>query len=259
MIVIGALIGAGMGGPLGAAIGGGLGWWLHGRLRRSVAAGIGGALGGVQHLQQQFVDSTFAVMGALCKADGQVTHDEIRVVEALFDKLRLHGDRREAAKQAFRRGKAPGFDVEAEVHTFTRITHGNRAFNQIFLQLLLSVIAADGVLHPAEHAMLLHIASALGLSDAELARLESMLGVSGGGRPRQTSAEALAAAYTLLGVGDSASDAEVKRAYRKLMSENHPDKLAARGMPESMREMANEKTAQISTAYEQIKLARGMA
>ena len=63
-------------------------------------------------------------------------------------------------------------------------------------------------------------------------------------------------AYKVLGVSPSASDAELKRAYRKLMSENHPDKLAGRGLPESMREMAEERTREISHAYDVVRDAR---
>ncbi len=63
----------------------------------------------------------------------------------------------------------------------------------------------------------------------------------------------------MLGVPASASDAEVKRAYRVLMSQNHPDKLAAKGLPESMREMAEEKTREITAAYERIQQVRQAA
>ena len=62
--------------------------------------------------------------------------------------------------------------------------------------------------------------------------------------------------YQTLGVSRTSTDAEFKRAYRKLMSENHPDKLAGRGMPESMREMAEERTREISHAYDVVKAAR---
>ena len=66
-------------------------------------------------------------------------------------------------------------------------------------------------------------------------------------------------AYTALGVAPSASDAEVKRAYRHLVSENHPDKLAARGLPESMRQLAEERTREINVAYDLIKDSRALA
>ena len=52
------------------------------------------------------------------------------------------------------------------------------------------------------------------------------------------------------------SDDDIKKVYRKLMSENHPDKLAGRGLPESMREMAEERTGEITHAYDVIKDAR---
>jgi DnaJ like chaperone protein len=66
-------------------------------------------------------------------------------------------------------------------------------------------------------------------------------------------------AYEALGVDASATDAEIKRAYRRLMNENHPDKLASKGLPESMREIAEERTREISIAYKLIKEARGFA
>ena len=66
-------------------------------------------------------------------------------------------------------------------------------------------------------------------------------------------------AYDVLGVTEEASDAEVKKAYRRQMSQNHPDKLAAKGMPDSMREMAEQKTREIGAAYERICEARGMS
>ncbi|MDX1563619.1 MAG: DnaJ domain-containing protein, partial [Gammaproteobacteria bacterium] len=73
------------------------------------------------------------------------------------------------------------------------------------------------------------------------------------------SASSLEDAYTALGVSANASDSEVKRAYRRLMSQNHPDKLAAKGLPESMRQVAEERTREINVAYELIKETRGFS
>ena len=80
-----------------------------------------------------------------------------------------------------------------------------------------------------------------------------------GGTRNYSSSQQIDDAYKVLGVSPEASDAEIKRAYRKLMSENHPDKLAGRGLPESMREMAEERTREISHAYDVIKEARNKA
>ena len=75
-------------------------------------------------VQTQFLESTFAVMGALCKADGVVTRDEIATAESMFDRLHLSGQQREQAKAAFNRGKSPGFDLDAEVRAFAQVASG---------------------------------------------------------------------------------------------------------------------------------------
>lgn len=249
IIFIGAIIGLLTGGWQGLLLGAGLGWAAGAVLRLLVIkVGLGA-------IQQQFLDSTFAVMGAVSKADGQVTHDEIRVAEALFDRLRLAGDKRDAAKAAFARGKAAGFDLDAEVARFRRASRGQRALVQMFLQVQISAMAADGELHPAEHRMLLRVGRGLGLSEAEVQRLEDMLR-SGVGGSAATTQQSLADAYQVLGLGAGASDADLKKAYRRLMSQNHPDKLAGKGLPESMRTVAEERTRAITSAYQLINHAR---
>lgn len=256
-MLIAILIGAGLGfmfGKLpGLIIGAVLGFWVARRLVRRVVVSK------LSKMQDQFLDSTFAVMGCICKADGDVSVDELRVVEALFQRLRLSEAQRERANAAFERGKADDFDLDAELATVRRVTGGQRALLQMFLQVQLSAIAADGQLHPAEHDMLLRVARGLGCSEAEIAQIEAML--RGGGRAGAAaeSGPSLEEAYQVLGVSADASDAEIKKAYRRLMSENHPDKLAAKGMPESMREVAKERTSEIGNAYERIRKARAAA
>jgi len=222
------------------------------------------AAGKVRQVQAQFLDSTFAVMGAVCKADGYISEDEIRAAETLFDRLHLHGEARDAAKRAFNRGKAADFDLDAEVRRFAQAAGGQPALLQMFMQVQISAIAADGEMHPAERDILVRITRGLGMSEDEIARLEALLrgggeSSSGGRSGRRPSASAIDDAYRVLGVPASASDAEVKRAYRVLMSQNHPDKLAAKGLPESMREMAEEKTREITAAYERIQQVRQAA
>lgn len=250
--IIGAFIGAIAGGLPGFLIGGLIGYGAGFLLRQSL-------LGGLRVVQSQLLESVFAVMGALCKADNVITRDEINAVEQMFGMLNLHGEQREQAKAAFNRGKHPEFDLDAAVDQFARISHGRRPLVQLFLQLQVMAIAADGRIDPAEHTMLVRIARRLGLSEADVSQLEALLragtaGPSGpGARPTQ---DKLADAYIALGVTPNSDAAEIKRAYRKLISQNHPDKLAARGLPESMRAVAEERSRELNSAYDLIKAAR---
>jgi DnaJ like chaperone protein len=247
VIVLFALIGLFVGGArgllIGAAIGYGASWVLRNVLGKRLAL-----------VRAQFLDSTFAVMGALCKADGAVSRDEIQVAESMFARLNLSSDQRRSAMAAFTRGKAPHFDLDAEVGKFARASHGHRSILVMFLQIQCAAVAADGNVHPAEHQMLVKVARGLGLSEADVAQLEALLRT---GAPGPSPQRKLEDAYTALGLSSSASDAEIKQAYRRLMSQNHPDKLAGKGLPESMREMAEERSREISTAYAVIKEARG--
>jgi DnaJ like chaperone protein len=204
-------------------------------------------------------------VGAICKADGIVTPDEIHATQELFVRLHLSPEQVVQAKAAFSRGKAPDFDVDAEVERFVQSSKGSRVLYPMLLRVLVIAVAADGKVDEAEHELLLHIARRLGLSAQEVAQLEALLramaaarsgagGAWSGPPPKQK----LDDAYTILGVSPEVSDADLKKAYRTLMKENHPDKVAARGLPESMRELAEERARDINAAYDLIKKSRGI-
>lgn len=247
-----------------------LGLWLNGLPGLFVGAAIGYLLSNIavsrvqpdlELIRSRFLETSFAVMGAMCKADGVVTHDEIRVTEQLFARLHLSAEQTQAAKAAFNRGKAPDFDLDAQLDAFVQLARLDGALLQLFLQMQISAVAADGQIHPAEHALLLRVARRLGLDELDVARLEALLRAAAGGGATPSSAppprQRLDDAYVALGLTPDASEAQIKRAYRKLMQENHPDKLAAKGLPESMRTLAEERAREINVAYDLIKKARG--
>ncbi len=249
---IGALIGVFIGGFPGLLVGAAGGYFAQLMVQRSV-------IGKLQVAQSELVESVFSIMGAVCKADNVVTRDEIKAVEQMFGMLRVTGEQREAAKAAFARGKAADFDLDAAVDRFAALTRGRGPLVTLFLQMQVMAVAADGVVHPAEHAMLVRIARRMGLSEQDVAQLEALLRAgtgrrSGPGTP--PTADRLADAYKALGVTRETSGADIKRAYRKLISANHPDKLASRGLPESMRAVAEERSREINSAYDLIKAAR---
>jgi DnaJ like chaperone protein len=252
LIVIGGLLGAMFGGLAGMIIGAALGYFAGIALRQSI-------IGGLKIAQSQLVESTFSIMGALSKSDGVVSREEIDAAEKMFNMLNLHGEAREQAKAAFNRGKQPEFNLDAAVDEFAGISRGRGPLLQLFLQIQVMAVAADGVIHPAEHSMLVRIARRLGLHESDVARLEALLRAAKG-RPGAAGApptqDRLHDAYAALGISPEAPAAEVKRAYRKLISQNHPDKLAARGLPESMRAVAEERSREINSAYDLIKESR---
>jgi DnaJ like chaperone protein len=251
---IGAMIGLSTGGLIGLFVGGFIGYVAAKAFRVA-------AIGGLRVAQTELIETTFSVMGAMCKADNVVTRDEIQMAEKAFDMLRLGGDQRDLAKAAFNKGKQSGFDLDAAVDRFAAISRGRGPLVQLFLQMQCMAVAADGQIHPAEHSMLVRIATRLGLTEQDVAQLESLLragtGGAGGTRSSRPTQDRLVDAYTALGVTPESTPAEIKRAYRKLISQNHPDKLAARGLPESMRAVAEERSREINSAYNLIKSSRG--
>ncbi len=249
---IGALLGALFGGFAGLVIGGLLGYAASFAFRQFV-------VGSLQVAQSQLLNSTFSIMGALCKADNVVTRNEINAVEQIFNMFKLQGEGRAQARAAFNRGKQRDFDLDAAVDQFAQISRGRGPLLQLFLQVQCMAVAADGRIDPAEHAMLVRIAQRLGLTEADVSQLEALLRATMGGPSAPGGVpqkDRLADAYAALGITADATRAEIKRAYRKLISQNHPDKLAARGLPESMRPVAEERSRELNSAYDMIKSAR---
>lgn len=245
--VVGLWVGGAMGFFIGAALGFGLRHFAQTALRRRLA-----------EVYVQFLDTTFAVMGAVCKADGMVTPDEIRVAEEGFAQLQLSPEQKQAARAAFNRGKEPDFDLDAAVMAFAQTAPPGSMLFQLFLQLQIRAAAADGEIHPAEHTMLLRVARGLGFPEHALAQFEALLRAAATGMDssRVPARQRLNDAYAALGVSPDASENEIKRAYRKMMTEYHPDKLASKGVPEMMRQLAEERSREINVAYDLIKKVR---
>lgn len=247
--MIGGTVGFMFGGPLGALIGGSLGHQFDAQKSRKKGPGL--RLGSQERTQAAFFTATFSVMGHLAKADGQVSPHEIRVASSLMDQMQLTSEQRHAAIELFEQGKQSEFPIDDVLQQFRKECHRRVTLLRMFLEIQVQAALADGRVDTAENQILLHAAQILGFDSAQIDRLiEFIRGTQMGSNKHGRSIED---AYTVLGVDPSASDSEVKTAYRRLMSRHHPDKLVAKGLPEEMMKLATEKTAEIQNAWDQIR------
>ncbi|MGB5540896.1 MAG: co-chaperone DjlA [Gammaproteobacteria bacterium] len=251
-----------LGGTLGYMFGGPLGALLGAALGRNFDRGIthtdrhaGFDPGQQERVQAAFFAATFSVMGHIAKADGKVTPDEISSSESLMARMQLRPAQRKAAIQLFKEGKKSGFPLGEVLNQFLQECHRRHSLLQMFMEIQIATAMADGNIHPAEQQLLHSIGAQLGFSREDM---EHLFRMEHGARPGAPRAQPVSQAYEVLGVQRTASDAEVKKAYRRLMNQHHPDKLIAKGLPEEMIRIATEKTQQIKEAYEQIKENRGM-
>ena len=268
--VVGAALGLATGlGPVGAAIGLIIG---HAYDERMAADDDAGPAGDPAAVRAVFFRNAFRVMGYVAKSDGRVSEREIAAAREIFRQFRLDEAQTRQAIDLFTQGKSPGFDLDSALAEMRGACGRRHDLLRVFVEVQLRAALLGNDMAGGTRALLGRIAQRLGVSGLEFAHLEALLRLQGyGARPAGTGAgwggsaappprreESLAEAYEVLEVSPQASDAEVKRAYRRLMSQNHPDKLVSRGLPESMMEMAKQKTQTIQRAYERVRVARGM-
>ena len=251
--------GKGIGGLIGGVIAGPVGSLLGVVLGHQWDESKGGARGAsVREISRLFFETTFEVMGQVAKVDGRVSEDEVRVARRIMHGMRLNDEQVQHAIDYFTRGKRADYPLDARLAALAEQVGGRGDLARAFVQIQLQAAVGAGTVGAEKRQLLWRVASALGVSRAELAQLEAMLRGSGArGAAEPTPAQALAAAYRVLGVNAQASNDEVKTAYRRLMSQHHPDKLVARGLPQSMAGVAEQKTHEVRTAYERIKTQRG--
>ena len=277
--VLGGALGFALGGPLGALIGVSLGHNFDraARSRRGPGWADADVLGSAEspdfldapdspdsldpreRTQTAFFTATFSVMGHLAKADGVVTGDEVRLAARVMDEMQLGDAHRRLAQRLFREGRSPDFPIGDVLDQLRRECRYSSHLVTMFVEILIHAAYADGELHARERALLESICARLRLPAGELDRIEASVRAeehhARGGKP--SDALSPADAYAILGVDESCSDAELKKAYRRMMNRHHPDKLVAKGLPEEMMRIATVKTREIKAAYDRLKEVRG--
>lgn len=258
------LAGGGIMGVVGAALGGWLGHQFDViiQLSNSVYQFTTRNKGGDNDIQQAFFRATFICLGRVAKCDGAVCEAEIQWTAAVMDRMGLSADKKREAIELFDLGKSGQQDLVEELNRLHRACGRRTTLLQIFMEFLVQAALADGALDQKEWAMLTHIAQSVRFRVAALERLVRSaqafqeFRTQDHTQPRSPQEELLRA-YQILGIEPTVSNAELKRAYRRQMSQHHPDKLIAKGLPEEMLEMAKEKTQAIRAAYERIIASRG--
>ncbi|HET6805945.1 MAG TPA: co-chaperone DjlA [Frateuria sp.] len=215
-----------------------------------------------------FIGPLFALLGAVAKSDGRVSEAEIAIAERLMTRMGLSGEQRREAIASFNRGKQPEFDVTPAIDGLRRWVGMRRDHAFPVLDVVIETVLAEGNPPPEKMALLRQLAFALRISDMELMALMAMKGYAwnaaagdrrrgagGGGYVPPRRSTHGPDPYAVLGIARGADERAIKRAYRKLISEHHPDRLG--DLPEDMRKRAEARASEINAAYERIKAEKG--
>lgn len=228
----GAAAGLAIGGPLGALLGG-----IAGHLvvdRETETAGV--------DKQVAFTIGVIALGAKMAKADGHVSTDEVQAFKEVF---RVPESEKENVARIFNLAKQDTAGFESYAKQLARLFEDDPDMLRNILEGLFHIARADQVIHPKERAYLQTVATHFGISDTEFRYMLARHCASERKNP-----------YQVLGVKPEITDGALRAHYRKLMVENHPDKLTARGLPQEMIDIANDKIAAINEAYDEIQKER---
>jgi len=241
--VIGGVAGFAIGGPLGAILGAAAG---HAVDKAKAAEAAASGFGDADSRQVAFTTAVIVLCAKMAKVDGQVTPDEIAAFKKIFQ---IPTDEQETVGKLFNeaRREATGFEPYAQ-QIAALFSHQPAVLEEI-LGALFVIAKADGVVHPNELQFVQQVAQIFGFGPHRFEQLKAIYLGSG---------EQDSDAYEVLGLTRDVADGDIKKTYRKLIRENHPDTLMAQGLPQEFIDLANEKMAKINAAYDRIEKERGL-
>ncbi len=247
--MVGGTIGFALGGPIGAVAGAVFGHTFDKKEAVYLAGpgmNIHQRLSTDEETQLTFFVAAFSMLAKIVKADGRVSQQEIESIESFMaNDLNLDQESRNTAINIFRHALNSSESFDAFASQFYRVFNPQPRVIELMMDVLLRVSAADGFISPDEEILLKSAALIFHFSDADYARLKSKYVTT------------VNRYYAVLKCDDNCSNEEVKRQYRKLVSEYHPDKIASKGLPEEFIKFANDKFVEIQEAYDNIRKERG--
>lgn len=248
--MVGGTIGFALGGPIGAVAGAAFGHtfdkkedaYLSGSdmaLHQGLSTG--------EAAQMTFFVAVFSMLAKIAKVDGRVTEQEIASIESfMVNDLQLDAQGRQHAVTIFRQALHSSETFEAFAVQFYRTFYNQPRMIEVMLDILVRVSTADGELSPSEEHLILSAVRIFNVSEIDYALIKSKY-------VRLTNK-----AYAVLNCEPTASNEEIKKQYRKLVSEYHPDKIQSKGLPEEFTNFAGDKFIEIQDAYDSIKKERGL-
>jgi DnaJ like chaperone protein len=263
--ILGALFGLALLKLPGLLLGILLGHWFDRAFKQQFErdGGFSGLFRDGEDEQGLFRYTTFATMGHIAKATGVVTSAHIQQATAYMTQLGLSSSQQREAQAAFRDGKAVNFPLRQQLQHFYQIYRRRKDVLRLFLEIQLTIACINGQMNTAQYSLLQQVAGYLNFSQLQLELLlqtfQAHSRFSSRSEQRHSARSTLSDAYLLLGVKQDVSDVMLKKAYRKLMAQHHPDKLMAQGVPAEMLDVAKTRTQEIQAAYELIKQQRSKA
>lgn len=272
-IIIGSILGFKFGGWFGMLLGAWIGFSIEQRLAGPVRGDS------KKQTQESFFNALFLTMGKIAKIDGQVSTSEIGRAEGIMRHMNLNHEMRQKAIDLFSQGKSVNFNIDQALLDFGKKAKRSLSLKQIFLEMLIDMAEADGMISRPEQELLERVCQLIGYPPQMLIAMMKMRGFAstGGykrhqndswqgssnrsrqGSQRRTNSNRSAPfnPYQVLGVGQNDNKATIRKAYKRLMSQHHPDKLIAKGLPPEMMKVAEEKAKQVQLAWEKVKELKG--
>ncbi len=246
--VVGGTIGFALGGPIGAVAGAAFGHTFDKKEAIYLSEGqYQQRLSTDEESQMIFFVAAFSMLAKIAKADGMVSEKEIASIEDFMGQdLNLNPESRNSAINIFRQALNSNEHFEAFARQFHGAFRNQPRIIELMMDVLLRVSAADGAISDQEEYLLLSAARTFNLSDTDYARLKSRY------------VKAVNRYYSVLKIDETATNEEVKRQYRTMVSKYHPDKIEAKGLPDEFVKLANDKFREIQEAYDAIRKERGM-
>ncbi|MCY3879368.1 MAG: TerB family tellurite resistance protein [Rhodobacteraceae bacterium] len=245
--LVGGTVGFALGGPVGALVGVATGHFVSDRRSRRRSPRIPAE--SPENRQAVFLASVVILAAKLCKVDGTVTRDEITTVRRVFS---IPESEKEAVGALFNTAKSDAAGYEPYAMQIAKVFGGDREMCKNLVASLIMIACADGAYHPLERRFIANVADILDLSANDLRQVESMFAPTAAVSHKEDP-------YQTLGMQSDATDAEIKAAHRKILMENHPDLMMARGLPEELRKIGDRKLAAANAAYDEIKRIRKAA